>query len=136
MGRIVRVNFSLDSGHSLNDFPVNLYSGLTIGDTTNIVRSNILSADVPFNIEFEDSDLNINTDPSIHRHPYCYLRISSEGCIDETILLEVPRVDCEMCASFEEYSLPVDCDMGIEVDEYSPLVDCDMGIEVEEIINP
>jgi hypothetical protein len=104
--RKVRVNFSLDNSHSLDDFPIDLYSGLTINDVNDLVFANIVEEDIPFDLEFEDSDLNVNTDPNNPRHPYCYLRISSEGCYDEIILLEVPRVDCEMCVDIVE-NLPI-----------------------------
>lgn len=106
MSRKVRVNFSLDNNHSLNDFPIDLYSGLTSGDTTNLVYTNIVEQDVPFDLEFEDSDLVINTNLSDPHHPYCFLRISSEGCYDQTIKLEVPRVDCEMCLQVAEIAPP------------------------------
>ena len=106
MSRKVRVNFSLDNNHSLNDFPIDLYSGLTSGDTTNLVYANIVEQDVPFDLEFEDSDLVINTNLSDPQHPYCFLRISSEGCYDQTIKLEVPRVDCEMCLQVAEIVPP------------------------------
>ena len=106
MSRKVRVNFSLDNNHSLNDFPIDLYSGLTSGDTTNLVYTNIVEQDVPFDLEFEDIDLVINTNLSDPQHPYCFLRISSEGCYDQTIKLEVPRVDCEMCLQVAEIIPP------------------------------
>ena len=64
MGRIVRLNISLDNSHSLDDFPVDLYSGLTSGDTTNLVYANIVSEDIPLDLMFEDSDLNISNDPN------------------------------------------------------------------------
>ena len=102
MGRIVSVNISLDNSHSLDDFPVDLYSGLTSGDTTNLVFANIVSEDIPFNLQFEDSDINISSDPNNPFTPYLYLRISSDGCYDEIIKLEVPRVDCEICVDFQE----------------------------------
>jgi hypothetical protein len=108
MSRKVRVNFSLDNNHSLDDFPINLYSGLTSGDTTNLIYANIVSNDVPFDLEFEDSDLNVNDGSITPHHPYCYLRINSDGCYDEIILLEVPRVECHMCATFIEQ---VNCDL-------------------------
>lgn len=102
MSRKVRVNFSLDNGHSLDDFPVDLYSGLTIGDVNTLVYANIVESDIPFDLEFEDSDLNINTDPNNPNHPHCYIRISAEGCMDEVMKLDVPRIDCEMCGEFIE----------------------------------
>jgi len=102
MSRKVRVDFSLYNNHSLDNFPIDLYSGLTSGDTTNLIYSNISSTDVPFDLEFEDSVLNVNDGTNDPHHPYCYLRINSEGCYDKIILLEVPRVDCEMCAIFVE----------------------------------
>jgi len=102
MGRIVRLNISLDNSHSLDDFPVDLYSGLTSGDTTNLVYANIVSEDIPLDLMFEDSDLNISNDPNNPFVPHCYMRISSDGCYDEIIKLEVPRVDCEICVDFQE----------------------------------
>lgn len=102
MGRLVRVNISLDDSHSLDDFPVDLYSGLTSGDTTNLVFANIVSSDIPFNLEFEDEDINVSTDPNNPFTPYVYLRISSDGCYDEIIKLNVPRVDCDLCVDFQE----------------------------------
>ena len=102
MGRIVRLNISLDNSHSLDDFPVDLYSGLTSGDTTNLVYAHIVSTDIPLNLTFEDSDLNISNDPNNPFVPHCYMRISSDGCYDEIIKLEIPRVDCEMCVDFQE----------------------------------
>lgn len=102
MGRKVRVNFSLDNNHSLDDFSVDLYSGLTINNVNDLVYANIVESDIPFDLEFEDADLNLSTDPANPHHPYCYIRISSVGCHDEIILLEVPRVDCEMCVEFQE----------------------------------
>jgi len=89
MGRIVRLNISLDNSHSLDDFPVDLYSGLTSGDTTNLVYANIVSEDIPLDLMFEDSDLNISNDPNNPFVPHCYMRISSDGCYDEIIKLEV-----------------------------------------------
>ena len=102
MGRIVRLNISLDNSHSLDDFPVDLYSGLTSGDTTNLVYANIVSTDIPLDLMFEDSDLNVSNDPNNPFAPHCYMRISSDGCYDEIIKLEVPKVDCEMCVDFQE----------------------------------
>ena len=102
MGRIVRLNISLDNSHSLDDFPVDLYSGLTSVDTTNLVYANIVSEDIPLDLMFEDSDLNISNDPNNPFVPHCYMRISSDGCYDEIIKLEVPRVDCEICVDFQE----------------------------------
>jgi len=102
MGRIVRLNISLDNSHSLDDFPVDLYSGLTSGDTTNLVYANIVSTDIPLDLMFEDSDLNVSNDPNNPFVPHCYMRISSDGCYDEIIKLEVPKVDCEMCVDFQE----------------------------------
>jgi hypothetical protein len=102
MGRLVRLNISLDNSHSLDDFPVDLYSGLTSGDTTNLVYANIVSEDIPLDLMFEDSDLNISNDPNNPFVPHCYMRISSDGCYDEIIKLEVPRVDCEICVDFQE----------------------------------
>ena len=102
MGRIVRLNISLDNSHSLDDFPVDLYSGLTSGDTTNLVYANIVSTDIQLDLMFEDSDLNVSNDPNNPFVPHCYMRISSDGCYDEIIKLEVPKVDCEMCVDFQE----------------------------------
>ena len=76
MNRKVRVNFSLDNNHSLDDFPIDLYSGLTSGDTNSLIYSDIGSGDVPFDLEFQDSDLNVNDGTSDPHHPYCYLRIN------------------------------------------------------------
>ena len=53
MGRKVRVNFSLDNSHSLDDFSVDLYSGLTTGDVNSLVYANIVENDIPFDLEFE-----------------------------------------------------------------------------------
>lgn len=106
MGRKVRVNFSLDNSHSLDDFSVDLYSGLTMGDVNSLVYANIVEDDIPFDLEFEDSDLIVSTDPGNPHHPYCYVRMSSNGCHDVVIKLEVPRVDCEICAKFVELVEP------------------------------
>jgi len=106
MGRKVKVNFSLDNSHSLDDFSVDLYSGLTMGDVNSLVYANIVEDDIPFDLEFEDSDLIVSTDPGNPHHPYCYVRMSSNGCHDVVIKLEVPRVDCEICARFIEFIEP------------------------------
>ena len=106
MGRKVRVNFSLDNSHSLDDFSVDLYSGLTMGDVNSLVYANIVEDDIPFDLEFEDSDLIVSTDPGNPHHPYCYVRMSSNGCHDLVVKLEVPRVDCEICAKFVELVEP------------------------------
>ena len=92
MGRIVRLNISLDNSHSLDDFPVDLYSGLTSGDTTNLVYANIVSEDIPLDLMFEDSDLNISNDPNNPFVPHCYMRISSDGCyLHDSLILPVNR---------------------------------------------
>ena len=97
MARKVRIDLSLDNTHSLSDFPVDLYSGTTSGTTTELVFANITEG--PVVLEVEDSVLNIVNG----EHPFFYVRFSSEGCHDEIVKVQVPRVDCTLCVSFIPY---------------------------------
>ena len=137
MGRIVRVNISLDNSHSLDDFPVALYSGLTSGDTTNLVYSNIVSSDIPLDLTFEDADLNINSDPSNPFAPHCYIRLSSDGCYDEVIKLEVPRVDCSICVDFQEIlPEPTPTDVSNPTPTPTPIVVSDTDVFLNDSGSP
>jgi cell division septation protein DedD len=137
MGRIVRVNISLDNSHSLDDFPVDLYSGLTSGDTTNLVYANIVSTDIPLDLMFEDSDLNVSNDPNNPFVPHCYMRISSDGCYDEIIKLEVPKEDCEMCVDFQEIiPEPTPTDVSNPTPTPTPIVVSDTDVFLNDSGSP
>ena len=92
MSKLIRVNINLDNSHSLNDFPVDIYSGTTTGNTTNLILSNVTTSPVTFTV-----DDNINE---------FGLKLVSTGCLDQVLLIESPSVDCDMCADFVEYFNP------------------------------
>lgn len=89
MSKKIRVNINLDNNHSLVDFPVYIYSGSTTGNTTNLVYADVTESPVVF--EIDDDVLSFG------------LRLVSDGCLDQIMLIDSPRVDCEICADFVEY---------------------------------
>ena len=89
MSKLIRVNVNLDNSHSLTDFPVDIYSGTTTGNTTNLILSNVTTSPVTFTV-----DDNINE---------FGLKLVSTGCLDQVLLIESPSVNCDMCADFVEY---------------------------------
>ena len=92
MSKLIRVNINLDNSHSLTDFPVDIYSGTTTGNTTNLVYAAVTTSPVTFQID--DNILTFG------------LKLVSTGCLDQVLLIESPRVDCEICADFVEYLDP------------------------------
>ena len=100
MARKVVITLSLDNNHDLNDFPIDIYTGLTSGDTSQIVFSGVTQSSIE--LEVEDADINVVNNEA----PYFYVRLSSSGCHDEIIKVHSPRVDCTMCVVFEQYGSP------------------------------
>jgi len=88
MSKLIRVNINLDNSHSLTDFPVDIYSGTTTTNATNLVISNVTTS--PIDLTVDDELLTFG------------LKLVSTGCLDQVLLIESPRVDCEMCADFVE----------------------------------
>ena len=93
MSKLIRVNINLDNSHSLTDFPVDIYSGTTTGNTTNLVYAGVTTSPVTFTVD--DSIMEFG------------LKLVSTGCLDQVLLIESPSVDCEICADFVEFFDPV-----------------------------
>ena len=93
MSKLIRVNINLDNSHSLTDFPVDIYSGTTTGNATNLVYGGVTTSPVTFTVD--DSIMDFG------------LKLVSTGCLDQVLLIESPSVDCEICADFVEYYDPV-----------------------------
>jgi len=93
MSKLIRVNINLDNSHSLTDFPVDIYSGTTTGNTTNLVYAGVTTSPVTFTVD--DSIIEFG------------LKLVSTGCLDQVLLIESPSVDCEICADFVEFFDPV-----------------------------
>ena len=92
MSKLIRVNINLDNSHSLTDFPVDIYSGTTTGNTTNLVYMGVTTSPVTFTVD--DSIMEFG------------LKLVSTGCLDQVLLIESPSVDCEICADFVEFFNP------------------------------
>jgi hypothetical protein len=92
MSKLIRVNINLDNSHSLTDFPVDIYSGTTTGNTTNLVYAGVTTSPVTFTVD--DSIIEFG------------LKLVSTGCLDQVLLIESPSVDCEICADFVEFFNP------------------------------
>ena len=92
MSKLIRVNINLDNSHSLTDFPVDIYSGTTTGNTTNLVYAGVTTSPVTFTVD--DSIMEFG------------LKLVSTGCLDQVLLIESPSVDCEICADFVEFFDP------------------------------
>lgn len=92
MSKLIRVNINLDNSHSLTDFPVDIYSGTTTGNTTNLVYMGVTTSPVTFTVD--DSIMEFG------------LKLVSTGCLDQVLLIESPSVDCEICADFVEFFDP------------------------------
>ena len=92
MSKLIRVNINLDNSHSLTDFPVDVYSGTTTGNTTNLVYAGVTTSPVTFTVD--DSIMEFG------------LKLVSTGCLDQVLLIESPSVDCEICADFVEFFDP------------------------------
>ena len=92
MSKLIRVNINLDNSHSLTDFPVDIYSGTTTGNATNLVYGGVTTSPVTFTVD--DSIMDFG------------LKLVSTGCLDQVLLIESPSVDCEICADFVEYYDP------------------------------
>ena len=93
MSKLIRVNINLDNSHSLTDFPVDIYSGTTTGNATNLVYGGVTTSPVTFTVD--DSIMDFG------------LKLVSTGCLDQVLLIESPSLDCEICADFVEYYDPV-----------------------------
>lgn len=100
MSKLIRISLGVDPNHSLTDFPVNIYTGSTSGDTTNwsFTETPVLTFPMvtssPFEFYIDDELLQFG------------LRLESGGCNNQDILVDSPRVDCDMCGNFEEYNPP------------------------------
>jgi hypothetical protein len=92
MSKLIRVNINLDNSHSLTDFPVDIYSGTTTGNATNLVYAGVTTSPVTFTVD--DSIIEFG------------LKLVSTGCLDQVLLIESPSVDCEICADFVEFFNP------------------------------
>jgi hypothetical protein len=92
MSKLIRVNINLDNSHSLTDFPVDIYSGTTTGNATNLVYAGVTTSPVTFTVD--DSIIEFG------------LKLVSAGCLDQVLLIESPSVDCEICADFVEFFNP------------------------------
>lgn len=113
----------VDGDHNLSDFPVNVYTGTTTGDTTNwgFTETPVLSY-----VELTSSPLEFWVDDEILSFG---IRIEVDGCNSHDIFVESPRVDCEMCAHFVEL-VPTDCYM---IATFVEDVDCEMTFDFEEM---
>lgn len=100
MSKLIRISLGVDPNHNLTDFPVNIYTGSTSGDTTNwgFTETPVLTFPMvtssPFEFYIDDELLQFG------------LRLESGGCNNQDILVDSPRVDCDMCGNFEEYNPP------------------------------
>ena len=92
MSKLIRVNINLDNSHSLTDFPVDIYSGTTTGNATNLVYAGVTTSPVTFTVD--DSIIEFG------------LKLVSTGCLDQVLLIKSPSVDCEICADFVEFFNP------------------------------
>ena len=111
MSKLIRIGLGTDPNHSLEDFPVNVYTGTTSGDTSNwgFTEEPVLTFPMvtssPLEFFIEDELLSFG------------VRLESGGCHPQDLFVESPRVDCDLCVSFIEYE-PVDCDMEGDFNEY------------------
>ena len=53
MSKLIRVNINLDNSHSLTDFPVDIYSGTTTTNATNLVISNVTTSPIDLTVDDE-----------------------------------------------------------------------------------
>ena len=122
MSKLIKINMGVDGDHNLSDFPVNIYTGTTTGDTTNWgftgtpVLSYVELTTTPLEFWIDDEILSFG------------VRIEIDGCNTHDIFVESPRVDCDMCVYFEEI-VPVECQMTVDFEEF----DCEMTFNFEEI---
>lgn len=100
MARQVVLNLGVDTGHTMNDFPIDIYTGTTTGGTMSLIQSGYTGSTL--DLSFIDTTLSVE----VGRHPYFALKMVCDGCYDILTEVEVPRVDCEICAEFVEYIPP------------------------------
>ena len=100
MSKLIRLSLGVDVDHNLIDFPINVYTGTTSGDTTNwsFTETPILTFESvttsPIEFYVEDELLSFG------------LRLEGQGCHLQDLFIESPRVDCEICGDFVEYYPP------------------------------
>jgi len=100
MSKLIRIGLSTDPNHSISDFPVNVYTGTTSGDTSNwgFTEEPVLSFP-----EVITSPLEFYVDDELLSFG---IRLQSDGCHEQDIFIESPRVDCDLCVSFMEHLPP------------------------------
>jgi len=100
MSKLIRIGLSTDPNHSISDFPVNVYTGTTSGDTSNwgFTEEPVLSFP-----EVITSPLEFYVDDELLSFG---IRLQSDGCHEQDIFIESPRVDCDLCVSFMEHVPP------------------------------
>ena len=100
MSKLIRISLGVDVDHNLIDFPINIYTGTTSGDTTNwgFTETPVLTFESvttsPLEFYVEDELLSFG------------LRLEGQGCHLQDLFVESPRVDCEICGDFVEYLPP------------------------------
>ena len=100
MSKLIRINLGVDPDHNLADFPVNIYTGTTTGDTTNwgFTETPVITFPMvittPFEFWVDDELLSFG------------IRLESGGCNNVDLLVNAPRVDCEMCMNVVPYNAP------------------------------
>ena len=116
MSKLIRIKLSVDSEHSLTQFPVNVFTGMTEDELT-LVLPNVIESPQDIFIDNEITSF--------------FVKLTSIGCLDRVFKVLSPNADCRLCADIREI-FPVDCNIDGDITEIFP-IDCVLEADIIEI---
>jgi hypothetical protein len=116
MSKLIRIKLSVDSEHSLTQFPVNVFTGMTEDELT-LVLPNVIESPQDIFIDNEITSF--------------FVKLTSIGCLDRVFKVLSPNADCHLCADIREI-FPVDCNIDGDITEIFP-IDCVLEADITEI---
>ena len=116
MSKLIRIKLSVDSEHSLTQFPVNVFTGITEDELT-LVLPNVIESPQDIFIDNEITSF--------------FVKLTSIGCLDRVFKVLSPNADCHLCADIREI-FPVDCNIDGDITEIFP-IDCVLEADITEI---